>query len=494
MRVTPADQGRPGPGYASSILLFVALTTVFLVGLELWLGRWAWPVDPAWYRITYEGEQVLFGCQDFRPVAFSASPARARIIVLGGSSAFGFPDRPVGDAPLTSASHGVAGALQTALDRGWPGAFEVVNLGVNGGTSEDTLRLARRALGWGPTALVVIDGSNEFMDVPAATIAPLWRFALFRRFTVLQGRADAAPGWVGTPAWGAPSVREAVHERFRRNLDTLALIAGDVGVKVVLTTQAVNLSDFDPSWSVAGDPAVLAGLDDRSDVDLEALWAANPESAEIAWVVGRRRIRDGGDAVAALHAAVDGDAMPFRSTAGIQRVVREVAASHGATVVEGQAAVAAGGVHAPADFYDWVHPTPIAAERLGEALIRGLQETRVVPTTRTGAPEDGPAAAAPGSEEQAATALRVAVTWLRWACVRQHDPAFRAQKAQEWASRAAAIHGAHQGWALALGAAARAVERGEPAAAAALGRHRDRLLAIHRCLAPRLSLPATGQG
>lgn len=423
-----------GPGCLAMTGLFLAFGAAALAGVEGWADRWSWPVDPAWYRVEEAGGAVTFGCQNFAPVRFAAAPAAGvtRIVVLGGSAAFGFPDRPVGDTPLTVAAHGLAGATQATLDAAWPGAFEVVNLGVNGGTSEDTLRLARRAMAWGPAALVVYDGNNEFMDVPREISPSLWRFALYRRVAVLGARVTESPGWVGPPAWTTDAARAAVHARLRHDLEAVADLAAAAHVALVLSTQAANLADFDPSWSTHGDAAALAALPERTDSEVEALYAANPDSADLAWTVGRRRLASGGDARPALEAAVDLDGMPFRPTSAVNAVIRSVAASRGLPLVDAAAAVEpVEAVPGAAAFYDWVHPRREAAAALAGAIVAGLAEAHVVPNAV-------PAHAAPSlpAAEAAARDVRVAVSWVQWACVRHHDPAFRLTHADAWARAA----------------------------------------------------------
>ena len=133
----------PAPASASKGCLRVIVATLVLLAagavlVEQWVGRWSWPVDEAWYRVTEVDGVVTVGCQNFAPVQFTAeaAPGVTRVLVVGGSSTFGFPARPTGTEPILRARHGFVGAMQAALDETIPGRVERVNLGVNGGASD----------------------------------------------------------------------------------------------------------------------------------------------------------------------------------------------------------------------------------------------------------------------------------------------------------------------------------------------------------------------
>jgi len=388
-------------------------------------------VDPSWYRVEEDDGQVRLTCQLARPVAFSAQPAAGvtRILLLGGSSSFGSPERPNGTEPLSAPRHGFAGVMQAGLDRAFPGRFELVNLGVNGGASQDSLRLLRRARDWGASALVIYDGHNEFMGSPARFHAWAWRSALYRRLTLWLPRPRTSPGWVGPPANGDEAHTQAILDLFEHNLQEMLALASDWGLVPVLSTQASNLADFDPTWSTSGDEQDLSRLSQRSLEELVALRGRHAHSADIAWALGRRLHAAGADAEAALVAARDHDGLPFRATTALNDRIRRVGEVHGVVVVDAERAVASQGrIPGNQDYYDWVHPRPAAAERLGAALLDGLAEAGVLPESpdRPRHPE------LPEAEWREAD-LRMARSWLAWGVVRGHDPTYRLQQAQRWA-------------------------------------------------------------
>jgi len=418
-----------------STLFLVVFGVLGLAGIEVWVDRFAWPVADSWYRVEDLGDDVRFGCQNFASVRFSKVPPSGvrRILVLGGSTTFGYPERPEGTHDLDQARHGFVGALQSTLDARWPNAYELINLGINGGNSADTRLVARLAVDWGASGVVLYDGHNEFMSVPQQFRPSTWRVALVRRFSVLKKRADTSPGWNGPTSYGGPPHAEAVLSQLRSNLDDVVAGFQDAGVPVVITTQAANLAGFDPNWSTVGASAELAS---QSLPELEQAWEEHPTSADIAFVLGHRRLSahrsDGG----LLRRAVDLDALPFRATSAVNDTLRALAEDRGLVVVDAEAAVQADGPP-PGDalYYDWVHPRPVAQRRLAAAVLAGMSEAGMLAASEAGTELVLPELVLPElrSEEVHAAELRSARSWLQWAAVRHHDPHRRLVRARHHA-------------------------------------------------------------
>ncbi len=446
MRLAAANVSRRN---TPSLLIQLAMTALMgalgLGAIELYIDRLSWPVADDWYRIeeTPSGD-ILFTCQRFRPVKFAAQPApnTRRIMALGGSTTFGYPERRRGTEPLRGDGEaGVIAVLQSSLDATWPGAFELVNLGVNGGNSEDTLRLLRKAADWGASGLLVYDGHNEFMTAPQRFSSTLWRFSLYRRFSVLMARAKFSPGWVGAAAHGGPTHAQAVLDEMARNLDSVARIADSAGIPLVLSTQVSNLAGFDPNWSTAGDPATLAAMGDLSTEELEAAWRETPDSADLAWAVGQRRLETGGDATAALRSAADSDGLPFRATSEINQTIREVAWDWGAVLVDAEAAVRGSGPPDPERFYDAVHPRPQATHTLAAAFLAAMVNANMLFEEEA---LDVTLPPPPPQDAQVESALRIARSWVQWSGVRQHDPQHRLKQAARFADMVLALEPEHE--------------------------------------------------
>jgi lysophospholipase L1-like esterase len=358
-------------------------------------------------------------------------PGTTRILMVGGSTTFGFPERPQGETPVIPGRYGVVGALQRAFDQDRPEAFELINLGVNGGSSEDTLRILRRAAHWGVSALVIYDGHNEFMGVPQTFRTTLWRFALYRRVAGLRPRVMESPGSVGFAAYGHPAHATEVVRQFGRNLDAIVSIAETQAIPVVLATQASNLSAFQPSWSTEGN---VEGASTLSLAELEWRTAESPDSADLAFALGQAQFAAGQPATPAFQRARDLDAMPFRASSAINDKIREVAAAHGATLVDVDAWVTAQTASGEAEFYDWVHPRPTTAAAIAALLLNGLAEAGGWTDSST-----PPSARALLPSEEAEVNRREAVVWMQWAMVRHHDPFARLRSTVAYAERARAL-------------------------------------------------------
>lgn len=404
------------PGCWAQLGLIGSLLIAALAAMEGWERQFAWPADPSWYRLTATQTEITFRSQRFAPVRFTPHPSsgRRRILVAGGSTAFGFPERPAGEAP-TNHVGGFVAAMQAAVDHTAPGTVEFVNLGINGGNSEDTLRVLRRATRWGAVAVVLYDGHNEFMNVPRHFSAALWRFAMYRRAMGAAPRPVAAPGWVGPPAYEDAAHEAAILANFRTNLEAIS----DLGWPVIVSTQAANLEGLDPSWSVAGNVDELRSLGSLSDHALAERWRSGPPAADVAFAYGQRAV--GSNRAAALREAADLDGLPFRATSAINATIRSVAAERKWILVDAESATGS------REFYDNVHPLPTAAARLASALLDGLHRAGVISAN--------PKAVTVEPIDPAESARRTAAYWLRWACVRRHDPGLRVAATQYWARR-----------------------------------------------------------
>ncbi len=440
--------------WGAGLVVFVVLGLAALGGLEWYVDRIAWMIDPSWYRIEQTTDEVEFGCQKFRPTSFSSLPEEGvtRILMLGGSTTFGFPNRPTGDEPLSSPIHGFVGVVQASVDAQYPGQFEFVNLGINGGGTVDTLRVLRKAQAWGASAMVVYDGNNEFLAAPARFSARMWASALYRQLTLLLPRPMASPGWVGPPAYGTPSHRQAILDLFEDQLSSIVQVGQERGLKVLVSTQAVNTRLVDPNWSITGDASTLIDLDQASEEELVEGLNAHPDSADLAWALAVRRSRSGVNAESLYQAATDNDGLQLRASSEINAAIRSVAQEEGAWLVDAALAIRREEQQSTNPyFYDWVHPRPNGARIIARGVLDGLQGTGIIPDT----PIDLIDPDVP-TEDRIEGEVRAARSWLQWACVRQHDPTHRLSMARASAARvlslqpehpeALAIHTLIEGW------------------------------------------------
>ena len=181
------------PLYRLIISILFSVILGFTI-LELYTQR-AWLIDPNWYSLEETKDTVTFRCQSFRPISFPKKKKEdtTRILFMGGSPIFGFPHRPFGTKKLTTAEEqGIVGTLRQILKKHVEDKYEIINLGINGGRSSDTLTLFRKALTWDIDFVLIYDGNNEFFHVPETFSPILWRSALYRFFVTSPQPPPAA--------------------------------------------------------------------------------------------------------------------------------------------------------------------------------------------------------------------------------------------------------------------------------------------------------------
>ncbi len=426
-RQTGASDRAASAVKAGLATLIAVLATLY--ALEIYVSTYYWGISPSWYQVIEDGDLITFRCQDYAPVQFDRLPAPGvtRILVLGGSNPFGYPERPEGPDPLPQ-RYGFVGALQAAAGD----AVEFVNLSVNGGSSEDALRMLRRAAGWGASGAVIYTGHSELIQAPESFEPLLWPSALYRSYKSLGGRrTPRAERWVQAPWVASASRREALVAQLERNLLALADEAEDQGLPVVAVLPALNLAGLDPSWSTAGEDFDMRALWGYSDQALEGLFQNRQDVAELNWVLGQRRIQAGLDPTRPLWAAVDADGLPLRSTSRVRATIGGVAERSGWLLVDAMGALP--GVPGDESFYDNAHLRPEAAGAVAGAVAEALAQLALLP----GVP--APSSPALSADEAAEAAVRTAKYWIRWACIRSYDPGLRLERAGYWVDRALSL-------------------------------------------------------
>ncbi|MEC7986694.1 MAG: SGNH/GDSL hydrolase family protein [Myxococcota bacterium] len=414
-----------------SLLSFVCFSCVGIIGLEIYVDRFAWLVSPSWYRLDTDEQSVRFSCQRFRPVTFTPKPApnTKRILMVGGSTTFGFPHRPAGSDPIDKNIYGFVGVLSETLNTYFPKQFEVINLGINGGGTIDTLKLLRKEKLWGAHTVIVYDGHNEFLPVPKNFTPFLWRFALYRHLSVLFPKPVASSGWVAPSAHGSKQHHDAILNLFRHNLQQIIHLSRQNNAKPFLVTQASNLTGIDPNWSTNGDAQELRNLSSLGDEELFQKSYKTTKTADLAWrVATRKRERREWD-VDAYQAALDNDGLQLRAGTAINDAIKSVAAKESVSVIDAEAFLRP--IHKTSTsplFFDWVHPTPAGSKWIAKAVLETLQEEEVVPKI-----EGNLVQTLPPTSEQTDGYLRIGQLWLQYSCVRNHDPLHRLQQAKQFA-------------------------------------------------------------
>jgi len=362
---------------------------------EAWLER----RDPAWQLPVAAGDPLdRVACRVAKPAGV------ARVVVVGESTAAGFPFAPklsfgrLLEAALRCGSGGGSGG-------GAVGAVEVVNLARAGDSSDDVRAVAIEALALSPEVVVVCSGHNEFQGSCLSDLrdglwprlrARLRRLALVRvgseRITSRAAAAELAPPTsdVADRPFLSASERARGADRFRANLAAIAAATENAGAALIVMTQVADLSDppnassfraaladvgratyrrvlAEVEQSVAtGAPAPAGAIARLRDLD--------PDVACFQFACGRLAERDG-DPVAARAAyerALELDDAPDRVGAALNGVVRELAADGRARLVDAQAAFAAlPPASSPARdlFLDYCHPDVPGLALLAELVL-----------------------------------------------------------------------------------------------------------------------------
>jgi tetratricopeptide (TPR) repeat protein len=276
-------------------------------------------------------------------------PGTLRVFVQGESSAAGFP-YGLGAA--------LAGVLDQRLEREYPEReIEVISTAMAAVNSYALVDFADEIIAQEPDAVLVYVGHNEFLGIlgvgsamrlattPGLTRAFLavrdWRLfqLLSRAYARLRPASVAAPPVAGDTLMARVAGERSIPlksrsfdrglRQFEDNLGRLLAKYRAAGVPVFIGTLASNESDQPPL-------AVLAGVESEAAGAAETAYRA------------ARDAEDAGNHDAAREGyawARDLDPLRFRAPAAFDDVIRRVAATHGATVVDVHAAFTATSEH-----------------------------------------------------------------------------------------------------------------------------------------------------
>lgn len=339
--------------------------------------------QPGVYRTNPHFTELFFPASfGLKPVNFRLSrekPTGAqRIFVIGESAAMGVPEpafsiTPQLQAQLRAADHGRQ--------------IDVYNLGVTAINSHAILRIVQEAVSFHPDLLVIYMGNNEVVGpygpgslatgrIPSRYLI---RFGLWVRSTrtgqcVQRALAALRPAgtrfkdWRGMEMFARNAVDASdprladVYANFTANVDDMLAVAREAGVKIVLSTVAVNVRDCAPFvsrhepglapaqlelWQQDIDRAALAvdrGKPDEARPQLDHALSINPRHADTHFRMARILEATGEWVNARKHYldALQWDALRFRADAEINAIIRRAAAAHSSTVTLVDAAGALG--------------------------------------------------------------------------------------------------------------------------------------------------------
>ena len=354
-----------------------------------------------------------------------------RIFVQGGSTAAGFPFYFGGAFP---------DMLEQRLWQTFPGkTIEVVNTAMAAVNSYTLSDFVDEIIEQEPDLVLIYAGHNEYYGALGVGSSEsfgrsphivrlylrLQNLRLVQALRTLLGRAAAtlagAPS--GEPPEGTlmermvgeqriPYSSDLYHaglEQFRYNLAWMLQRYRDAGIPVMIGTVVSNERDHAPFISGLGagtdaaawtrqsrtvDAALAVGDTVNAMRALHELIRADTLAAEPYYRLAR--LEDGlgryGPAREHYVAAKDRDELRFRAPTDINRIIRELAADHGATVVETEQALAKaseGGIPGANVMTEHLHPNVTGYFLLSDAFYGAIRDggligdwTRAVPTYR----------------------------------------------------------------------------------------------------------------
>lgn len=362
------------------------------------------------------------------PVPFRREkPADAfRIFVQGGSTAKGYPY-----------GHGasLAGMLQQRLDRTFPGReIEVVSTATSAVNSYTLLDFSGEILAQQPDAVLIYAGHNEYLGIlgvgsefsvgrrrpvvlsylalkDLAIFQTLKRALLGARQEPAADGADEDGDEDGRPGrtlmatiaaerhipYGSPLYRRGL-EQYRANLGALLRRYRRAGVPVLIGTIVSNERDQRPFQSGHGPGADTEAWELQRNLGMAALESRDAEAARRAFAeavaiddlhaeghfrLGRALEGLGrfDEARRAYLAAKDRDELRFRAPEEINAILREVAALHGAHVVEVQEAFvreARNGIVGREFMLEHLHPNVPGYFLLADAFYEALHRQAMI--------------------------------------------------------------------------------------------------------------------
>ena len=335
-------------------------------------------------------------------------PGTLRIVVQGGSSAAGYP---------YGRWAGLAGMLQDRLENDLDERpIEVITTAMSAVNSYTLLDFADEIAAIEPDAVLIYAGHNEFVGVMGVGSAlagdnsrgakllmlKLRHLRLYQAWQRLLAPVTVAPqdGARGTLMaraaaqqkipFGSDIYQQGL-EQFDGNMDLLLGHYAKAGIPVLISTLASNERDQPP---FAGDPQI-------ADEQWQPLWADYRSALEASdWEQGRsalQRLLQLDDAAniwyalgqlewqagsydaarSAFQAARDRDQLRFRASSELNQKIRDLATRHGATLVDGEAALRNACPHQIIDnsvMLEHLHPNGWGYFLLADAFYQALQQ------------------------------------------------------------------------------------------------------------------------
>ena len=345
------------------------------------------------------------------------------LVVIGGSSAMGYPYDPT-----ISIGQIVAWKLEQAR----PGRRVDLDIRANLGRNLEDMHKELATLRRRPDALIVFSGHNEFLsrfdtmrdagyaEAPeGAFLHGLYQLSLHSPFclwvyeTVRKHRLGGPPPalnhhlLIDVPAF-TPSELLQILTDFRRRLEAIVGYCEQIGAVPILVIPACNESGFEPNRTVLSarvsqaeraelteqfQQARALETDDpaQSQRRYRSLLDRQPDFAEAHFRLGRLLERAGAFDEAREHyiRARDLDGFPVRCRSDLAQIYRDVAARHNSILVDGSEILRARSRHEILDdelCHDAHHPSLASHLNLAQAVLDQLHKRRALGLGGEGAP------------------------------------------------------------------------------------------------------------
>ncbi|WP_165225751.1 tetratricopeptide repeat protein [Aquisphaera insulae] len=360
--------------------------------------------------------------------AASASPGELSLVVIGGSTALGYPYDP-----KVSIGKVLARKIEDAL----PGTRVDLDMRAKLGANLEDMHKGLVTLTRRPDAILIACGHNEYLsrfatsrdagfaEAPAGgALKWLYRASLHSPLclrvyeTVRRHRVGGPPPLVNRhqpidPPMFTPSEHQEIVEDFRRRLESLVAYCERIGALPILMIPPANESGFEPNRSVL--PGDVAPVDrerlTRNLLDARALETYHPTDATAAY----RALLDSAPAFAEAHfrlarlleragdfaearqhyvRARDLDGFPVRCQSELADIYRELAARRGLVLIDGPESLRPLSAHGILDdtlFHDAHHYALRTQLALAGAIFDALA-SRGALGLKPDATRDGPAA------------------------------------------------------------------------------------------------------
>ncbi len=375
--VKPAAERPPQISLKTKLLALIISPVLFLLLMELVLRLLGWGIPSRfWIPWSGQGQKVMLSnpeyCQHFVPKSLSREPAFSalavpkpattrRVVVLGGSAAYGDPE----------VDYGFCRQLEFLLNDHAQGVrFEVINAAVTSMNSHVALRIARDAMRHDPDLLLAFMGNNEVVGPygPPTLSASLYEKRWFIDLSIAakqrlrlgqliahlarrtQAGADSNAEWLGMEAFLSQQIAAdsnkltACYRHFRENLKDIVRSAYAGGIQVLFCVPPVNLQDCAPFASRHRDDLTdealalwdqhwQAGRALEEAKDWQGAWDRYQQAvelddryADLRFSRGRCAVELGRteEALAEFEAARDLDSLRFRADSQQQDIIRGI--------------------------------------------------------------------------------------------------------------------------------------------------------------------------